>query len=62
MGVRKHQNKLKATLKKFFDIGIIFESLERKRQLCRMGQVEERDRLDLVEFRPQDLRMTAGGD
>ena len=28
MGVRKHQNKWKATLKKFFDIGVIFESRE----------------------------------
>ena len=27
-----------------------------------MGQAEERNRLDLVGFRPQDLRMTAGGD
>ncbi len=32
------------------------------KQLCRMGQTEELYRMDLVGFRPEDLRMTAGGD
>ena len=27
-----------------------------------MGQIEERNRMDIIGFLPQDLRMTAGGD